>query len=50
MAAAGGRDDVRGILLEFAGEIASAEGKVDVVRVIGGIDGYVDRVIQAAAK
>lgn len=49
-AQAGGRDDVRSILLEFAGEIASAEGKVDVVRVIGGIDGYVDRVISAAGK
>lgn len=42
-----GRDDVRSILLQFAGEIAAAEGKVDVVKVIGGIDGYVDRVIEA---
>jgi hypothetical protein len=41
---------VRSILLQFAGEIAGAEGKSDVVKVIGGIDGFVDRVIEAAGS
>jgi hypothetical protein len=41
---------VRSILIQFAGEVAAAEGKADVVQVIGGMDRYVDRLLQAAAR
>lgn len=43
----GGRDQVRTILLELARDVANAQGKGDVVDVIMGIDGYVDRVVKA---
>jgi hypothetical protein len=43
-----GRDEVRSLLLQFARDIAAAEGKADVVEVIGEVDGWVDRVIAAA--
>ncbi|HEX6940467.1 MAG TPA: hypothetical protein VF158_13715 [Longimicrobiales bacterium] len=42
------RNAIRGVLLDFARAIAAAEGKADVVDVIGGVDKYVDRVVQAA--
>ncbi|HEX7117535.1 MAG TPA: hypothetical protein VF212_02025 [Longimicrobiales bacterium] len=42
------RNAIRGVLLDFARAIAAAEGKADVVDVIGGVDRYVDRVVQAA--
>jgi hypothetical protein len=45
-----GRDAIRSILIQFAGEVAAAEGKADVVQVIGGMDRYVDRVMQAAGR
>jgi len=43
-----GTDAVRGLLLQFARDVAAAEGKADVVDVIGGVDGWVDRLIAAA--
>ncbi len=43
-----GRDRVRTVLLELARDVANAQGKGDVVDVIVGIDGYVDRVVKAA--
>lgn len=45
-----GREAVRSILIQFAGEVAAAEGKADVVQVIGGMDAYVDRLINAASS
>jgi hypothetical protein len=39
------RDRVRLVLLELAKDIASADGKADVVDVVAGIDRYVDRVV-----
>jgi len=47
-AGADGRDQVRGILLDLAKDVANAQGKGDVVDVIAGIDRYVDRVVKAA--
>lgn len=44
-----GRDTVRSILIKFAGEVAAADGKADVVQVIGGMDRYVDQVLRAAS-
>lgn len=49
-AAPAGREVVRSILIQFAGEVAAAEGKADVVHVIGDMDRYVDRLLQAAAR
>ncbi|MEJ2502482.1 MAG: hypothetical protein P8177_04060 [Gemmatimonadota bacterium] len=46
-AASGDRDRIRGVLLELARDVANAQGKGDVVDVIAGIDGYVDRVAKA---
>jgi hypothetical protein len=36
---------VRGILLKFAGEVASAETRAEVVNVVGSVDAYVDEVL-----
>lgn len=41
------RDAVRAIILAFATELASAEAKADVVKVLAGTDQYVDQVISA---
>lgn len=41
------RDAVRAVILEFATELASAEAKADVVKVLAGADQYVDQVISA---
>jgi hypothetical protein len=38
------RDQVRGVLLELAKDVANAQGKGDVIDVIAGIDRYVDRI------
>jgi hypothetical protein len=45
----GDREAVRTLLLRFAGEVAAAEGTSDMLKVIGGMDSYVDRVMKAAA-
>lgn len=42
------RDRVREVLLSLARDMASAQGKGDVVDVVAGIDRYVDRVLKAA--
>lgn len=44
------RAAARAALLEFAGEVAQAESKSDVMRVLSTIDRYVDRVVAAAAR
>ena len=43
----GQRDKVRALLLGLARDVADAQGKGDVVDVIAGIDGYVDKVMKA---
>ncbi len=43
------RNALRNVLLEFAGVVARAENKVDVITVIGGLEGWVDRIMKAAS-
>lgn len=45
-----GREGVRSILMQFAGELAGAENRSDVVQVMGNVDSYVDRLLQAATS
>ncbi|CAN5410333.1 hypothetical protein BH24GEM3_BH24GEM3_16480 [soil metagenome] len=40
------RDAVRGVFLRFAGEVAQAESRSEVVGVISNVDGYVDEVVR----
>jgi hypothetical protein len=42
------RDRIRALLLQFARDIAGAEGKADVVDVIGNVDRWVEQVVAAA--
>ncbi|HET9984731.1 MAG TPA: hypothetical protein VFQ38_14135 [Longimicrobiales bacterium] len=42
------RGAVRTVLLELARDLMGAQDKARVVEVIGGLDGYVDRVVKAA--
>lgn len=42
------RDRVRSLLLQFARDIAGAEGKADMVDVISNVDRWVDQVVAAA--
>jgi len=44
------REKVRGILLRFASDLAAAEARKDVVRVVAGVDRYVDEVLKATAS
>jgi hypothetical protein len=37
------------VLLEFAGEVASAENKADMISVVAGMDRWVDRVVRASS-
>jgi hypothetical protein len=48
-AASGERGTVRAVLLEFAGEVASAENKSDMISVVAGMDRWVDRVMRASS-
>ena len=43
-----GRDQVRGVLIEFARTVAGAEDPGQLIDVIGNLDGWVDRVTAAA--
>jgi hypothetical protein len=45
-----GRDAVRGLLLQFARQVAGADGKADVVDVLTSLDGWVDRMMSAATR
>lgn len=42
------RDSVRGIMLKFAADLAAAEARKDAVRVVAGVDRYVDDILAAA--
>ena len=44
------RDAVRASLLKFATDLAGAEARKDVVRVVAGIDRYVDEVLKATGS
>lgn len=46
----GPRDAVREVLLQFATDITAAEERRDLVRVLAGVDRYVDQVLKGAAK
>jgi hypothetical protein len=44
------RDLVRQVFLQFALDIAAAEERKDLVKVLAGVDNYVDLVLKGAAK
>jgi hypothetical protein len=44
------RETVRGIFLRFASDLAGAEARKDVVKVVAGVDRYVDEVLKATAS
>ena len=46
-AAAPPREAIRGAFLKFAQELAAAEERKDVVKVVAGVDRYVDEVLKA---
>jgi len=50
VAATSTRDSVRGIFLKFASDLAAAEARKDVVKVVAGVDRYVDEVLKAAGS
>jgi hypothetical protein len=41
---------VRGLLLQFAKQVAAADGKADVVDVLSGLESWVDRMVSAATR
>lgn len=45
-----GNDAVRAVMLDFARDVAAAEGKAQIVDLIAGVDKYVDRVVKAAGR
>jgi hypothetical protein len=45
---AGGRDGVRELLLDFARQVASADGRTELIDVVARVDGWVDRIMQEA--
>jgi hypothetical protein len=44
------RGAVRTVLLQFARDIAGADGKAQVVDIIGGVETYVDRLVKATGR
>ena len=42
------RTAIKTVLLQFAKDVMAAEGKAQVVDVIGGVEKYVDKVVKAA--
>ena len=44
------RDAIRTAFLSFASELAAAEARKDVVKVLAGVDKYVDRVAKASGS
>ena len=46
----GSREAVRSTLLKFATELAGAEERKDVVRVVANVDRYVDEVLKATGR
>ena len=48
--AAARRDAVRSAFLRFASDLAGAEERKDLVRVVAGVDQYVDEVLEATGR
>lgn len=46
--AMGSRDAVRQVLLRFAADLSGAEQRAELVRVLAGVEGYVDDIVKAA--
>ena len=46
----GDRDRVRQTLLRFAGDVAGAEERKELVQVLSNVDRYVDEVLKAASR
>lgn len=46
--AANGRDAVRAVFLRFASDLAGAEARKDIIKVVANVDKYVDDVLKAA--
>ncbi len=46
-AGTGSREAVRACFLKFASDLAAAEARKDLVRVVAGVDRYVDEVLKA---
>lgn len=44
------RDAVRATFLRFGSDLAAAEARKDLVRVVAGVDRYVDEVLEATGK
>jgi hypothetical protein len=44
------RDNVRKVFLRFATDIAAAEERKDLVKVVAGVDWYVDQVLKGLTK
>ncbi|MHB1194143.1 MAG: hypothetical protein ACYC6F_13970 [Longimicrobiales bacterium] len=44
------REAVRASFLEFASELSAAEARKDLVRVVAGVDRYVDEVLKATGS
>ncbi|MFQ5536136.1 MAG: hypothetical protein ACE5GJ_01670 [Gemmatimonadota bacterium] len=44
------RDEVRAVFLKFASDLAAAETRKDVVKVVAGVDRYVDQALAATGK
>ena len=44
------RDTIRQVLLQFASDIAAAEERKDLVKVLAAVDLYVDRVLDGVTK
>lgn len=47
---AGAREAVREVFLSFASDLAAAEARKDVVKVLAGVDRYVTDALEAAGK
>ena len=44
------REKIRELFLDFASDLTSAEQRSELVKVLAGVDSYVDRVIETASK
>ena len=44
------RDRIRGLLLQFAQELTDAESRSSLVKVLGRVDSYVDRIAESAGS
>jgi hypothetical protein len=49
-AAQDGKEQVRGVLLEFARDLSAAETALEIIEVMGKLDGYAERIIEVAGR